>query len=240
MGHAEPPRGAQRLQLADAARVASRSGAACAATTTSAVAVLTGAGDRRSAPASTVPKRWATGRPGDIRPRRAGCPGTGGPAASASTPWHLRRPGREHRTEVERPVEAGDRGGQRHGLRRRVLHAGRGRLRHRRRARHLLRPARDVRHDVGFESMHMLQKMPFHEIMRVAAARLQRAAVRQARPRDRPGHRGRARRRAPRRRGAVGRERRRVGAADRDAGDGARRSGRHASCRGRRPSTWAR
>ena len=38
---------------------------------------------------------------------------------------HVRRPGRRHRPQVQRPLEAGDLRGQRHGLRRRVLHARR-------------------------------------------------------------------------------------------------------------------
>ena len=59
----------------------------------------------------------------------------------------LRRSRREHRPEDERPVEAGHRRGERHGLRRGVLHARRGRLHHRRRARDVLRSARLLRHD---------------------------------------------------------------------------------------------
>ena len=58
-----------------------------------------------------------------------------------------RRSGPPHRPEVERPVEARDRGGQRHGVRRRLLPARRGGVHHRGRARHLLRSARHLRDD---------------------------------------------------------------------------------------------
>ena len=93
----------------------------------------------------------------------------------------LRRPGREHRPEEQRPLEAGHRGGQRHGLRRRVLHARRGRHHHRRRARDVLRPARDLRHGrVVRVDAHAVEdaarRSPAH-----AAARLARAAVGAAR-----------------------------------------------------------
>ena len=59
---------------------------------------------------------------------------------------HVRRPGREPRAQGQRPVEAGHRGGERHRLRRRLLHAGRGRLHDRRRPRHVLRPPPHLQH----------------------------------------------------------------------------------------------
>ena len=61
----------------------------------------------------------------------------------------VRRPGTRPRPEELRPLEAGDRGGAGHGVRRRVLHARRDRVHHRRRQRDLLRPPRHLRHDRG-------------------------------------------------------------------------------------------
>ena len=72
-----------------------------------------------------------------------------------------------------------------------------------------------------FEPMHMLQKMPFGEIMRVALLGASERMTAAACPRDRPGVRGRRRRRAARRRG-VGRGRDRQVAAARDPGHRAR------------------
>jgi len=100
--------------------------------------VLTGAGD----------KAFCTGidraeTMGDYRQGRRQ-EGAGGRCADAI---HVRRPGREHRTEELRPVEAGDRRRQRHRLRRRLLHARRGRVHHRHGGCHVFRPARDLRHD---------------------------------------------------------------------------------------------
>ena len=72
----------------------------------------------------------------------------------------------------------------------------------------------------GFETVHLLQKLPLGETLRVALLGGTRAHVRRAGPPDRPGVRGRAGRRAARP-GDVGRRGDRVGAAARDPGDAA-------------------
>ena len=56
----------------------------------------------------------------------------------------------------------------------------------------------------AFEPIHLLQKMPFQEIMRMSLLGSSRAHVGEARPRDRPRLRGRARRRSRRDRRLVG------------------------------------
>ena len=134
------PERPQRVQLADAARAARRCGAACGATTTCAASSSPAPARRRSAPASTAWSRWAA------RPTTRTDPDVVGSRPHAV---HVQRPRRQHRPEELRPLEAGDRGRERHGLRRRLLHARRGRVHHRRRARHVLRPARHLRHDGG-------------------------------------------------------------------------------------------
>ena len=63
-----------------------------------------------------------------------------------------------------KPVIAAD---QRHRLRRRLLPARRGRLHHRRRPRHLLRPPPHLRHAGGVRAAHMMRRMPFGELMRM-------------------------------------------------------------------------
>ena len=68
-----------------------------------------------------------------------------------------------------RPLEAGDRGRERHGVRRRVLHARRGRVHHRGRARDVLRPARHLRHDRGVRAdPHGRASCRSREIMRLS------------------------------------------------------------------------
>ena len=68
-----------------------------------------------------------------------------------------------------------------------------------------------------FESMHMLQKMPFHEIMRIALLGAKRADVGATSSPDRLCHRGRAARGAARD-GRLGRPRDRRRPTDRDPG----------------------
>ena len=85
-----------------------------------------------------------------------------------STPWVFDDPGARvgpKANDLWKPVIAAV---QRHGLRRRVLHAGRGRLHHRRPQRHLLRPARHVPMPAAYEPIHMLQKMPLQEVLRMS------------------------------------------------------------------------
>ena len=107
------------------------------ATTTTSAASCSAARASRSARASTgtrrsprrTTRRWRPGTTPATRPR--GC------TTTLAATWD-RRP---------RPLEARHRRGTGHGVRRRVLHAGRGRVHHRHRRRHLLRSPRHLRHD---------------------------------------------------------------------------------------------
>ena len=100
---------------------------------------------------------------------------------------HVQRPGRQHRPQEFGSVEAGDRGGERHGVRRRVLHARRGRVHHRRGARHVLRPARDLRDDRRVRADPHARPHAVRRDHAPLAARQLRAAVRGAGLRDRVG-----------------------------------------------------
>ena len=81
------------------------------------------------------------GRPGLLHRHR---PHRRRPAALL--PVHDRRSAARDRPQGQRPVEAGHRRRQGDGLRRGLLPPRRGGVRRRRRARHLLRPAHDLRH----------------------------------------------------------------------------------------------
>ncbi len=147
---------------------------------------------------------------------------------------HVQRPGRQPRPEVVRPLEAGDRGGQRDGVRRCVLHARRGRVHRRRRARDLLRPARHVRHDRRVRADPHGGHHAVHRDHAALAARQLRAHVGAACVSDRHGQRGGARRRA---RWPAPASSRRSSRRSRSSRSKARcaRSGRRARCRNAKP-----
>ena len=107
----------------------------------------------------------------------------------------VRRPRPPDRAQEPGALEAGHRRGQRHGLRRRLLHARRGRRHHRRRARDVLRPPRHLRDGGGVRTApaapaDAVRRSPAH----VARGHDERIAARP--PSDRPGQRGRPARRA--------------------------------------------
>ena len=163
-------------------------------------AAVAGVPLRRRRPRGGADRR---GRPGVLhrhRPR----PSTVPAAVVAVLAWTIRcctvGP------EGQRPVEAGRRRRQRHGVRRRLLPPRRGRVRHRRRARHLLRPAHHATAwSAPYEPIHMAQRMPYGEVMRMSLMGTAERRRRAAGLRDRSGLRGRPRRRPPRRGPALGR-----------------------------------
>ena len=166
-GHPEPPRRVQRFNPAMVDELAAAWRWARPATTSGA-SCSPAPGRRRSARASTgaVVEEFAFD------------------AFTYEDPGKLIAP------EEPGPLEAGDRRGQRHGLRRGLLPAGRGRRDPRRRARHLLRPARHLRHGGRLRahpaaSPHALRRRAAHGPDRRA-----RAGQRGDRPRDGAGERG--------------------------------------------------
>ena len=90
--------------------------------------VLTGAGERAFCTGIDRMETMGDGYPADGAAKK-------GRDRLREVAVDVRRPRRRDRPEVVRPVEAGDRRGERHRVRRRVLHARRGRVHHRGRAR---------------------------------------------------------------------------------------------------------
>ena len=74
---------------------------------------------------------------------------------SGSTPFMFNDPGDLHRAEELRPLEAGHRRGERHGVRRRVLHARRGRVHHRAEHATFFDPHVTYGMTAAFEPIHM-------------------------------------------------------------------------------------
>ena len=195
VGHAEPSRGPERVQPPDAARAQ--------------VALARAAHQRRR------PVRRAHGRRGEGVLRRHRPPGDDGRLGRAPTtsgagarrrgrrrraPWHFDDPGENigpKSNDLWKPVIAAV-NGMACGGAFYIL----GEVDFVIAAEHatFFDPHVTFGMTSCFESMHMLQKMPFHEIMRARAPRLERADVGAAGARDRARVRGRAARRSPRRR----------------------------------------
>ncbi len=140
--------------------------------------VLTGAGEK--AFCTGIDRMEQMGgeggrRPTDRRRRRV----------AARTPFMFNDPGDNigpKSCDLWKPVIAR---GQRHGVRRRVLHARRGRVHHRRRARHVLRPARHLRDDRGVRAdPHVRDHAVRRDHATVAARQLRAACRRSARTRS--------------------------------------------------------
>ena len=182
LGDARPAGGAQRHQQADAGRAA------------------------RGVARVPLRRRRALRRPvrrgrGVLHRHRSGRGGVrgeqrghgGGRLPRLSDALDVRRPRKRRRAQDMRPVEAGDRRGARHGVRRCVLPARRGRVHHRRRRCRVLRPPRHLRDDRGVRADPDAVQDAVPRDHAPVAARCPRAPVGRAGPGGRARERGRAR-----------------------------------------------